>query len=64
MTIDGNGQVLDYAVPRPGKITPEQANNIGNLLLFTSFNPATWFGRPTSGKITVSFKRTRVVVRG
>ena len=63
LTIDEKGQVLDYALPH-GKVTVEQANNIANLMLFTSFTPATWFGQPTSGKITVTLVRTRVVVRG
>jgi hypothetical protein len=48
LTIGNDGHVADWAV-RQGQLTPEAAN----LILFSSFNPAMFFGRPTWGKILV-----------
>jgi len=55
--IDGQGRMVDYSVLQ-GQMTSE----IGNLLLFTTFNPATFFMQPTSGKIVI--RRSRIVVQG
>jgi hypothetical protein len=65
LTIDKNGQIADYSSAQ-GKVSREMIDNIGNMLLFTSFEPATTFGRPTSGKIRVTFKKGGeiYVVRG
>ena len=38
--------------------------NIANILFFSSFKPATLFGRPTSGKLVLSFRRSHIFVRG
>jgi hypothetical protein len=40
---------------------PEIENN---LVLFSRFAPATVFGRPTWGKVLVSFRRSQISVRG
>jgi hypothetical protein len=37
---------------------------IGNMILFTSFSPATAFGQPTAGRVWVSFRRSHIVVKG
>ena len=55
--IDGQGRMVDYSVLQ-GQMTSE----IGSLLLFTTFNPATFFMQPTSGKIVI--RRSRIVVQG
>jgi hypothetical protein len=39
-------------------------SEIGNMILFTSFTPATAFGQPTPGKLLLSFRRSKVVVKG
>jgi hypothetical protein len=44
----GHGHVADWAVLQ-GQLTPEAVN----LILFSSFNPAMFFGRPTWGKILI-----------
>jgi hypothetical protein len=48
---------------------PSLANNPGlkrlieRKLLFTEFTPATLFGRPTSGRMYISFQRQQVNVK-
>jgi len=63
LIIDERGRVTDYAIPQ-GKLSPEMVND----LLFYRFAPATAFGVPTWGRVTVTFRRiadgSRIVVRG
>jgi hypothetical protein len=55
--IDGQGHMVDYNVLQ-GQMTGE----IGNLLLFATFTPATMFLQPTSGKVVI--RRSQIVVKG
>jgi len=55
--IDGQGHMVDYNVVQ-GQMTGE----IGNLLLFSTFNPATMFMQPTRGKVVI--RRSQIVVKG
>lgn len=55
--IDGQGHMVDYNVLQ-GQMTGE----IGNLLLFATFTPATNFLQPTSGKVII--RRSAIVVKG
>ena len=50
--VDGQGRMVDYDVSQ-GQMTSE----IGNLLLFTTFTPATQFLRPTTGKVVIRLSR-------
>jgi hypothetical protein len=63
LTIDERGRVTDV-VSSQGKLTPEMEND----LLFYRFAPATAFGYPTWGRVTVTFRRSaggsHIVVRG
>jgi hypothetical protein len=45
--VDGQGRMVDYYVP-VGQMTGE----IGNMLLFTRFTPATKFLQPATGKLS------------
>lgn len=65
LTIDKNGQISDYSCGE-GKVSRQVMDNIGNSLLFSSFEPPTMFGMPFSGKIRVTFKKIgdHIVVRG
>jgi hypothetical protein len=65
LTIDKNGQITDYACP-DGNVSRQVMDNIGNSLLFSTFEPPTMFGLPFSGKIRVTFKKVgdHIVVRG
>jgi hypothetical protein len=53
--VDANGRVQGYRIVSasrdPASIIPE----LENTLIFTQFQPATAFGRPTSGKALLSF---------
>ena len=54
--VDGNGRMLDYTVPA-GQVwqnDPETRRCIENWLLCSQFTPATWFGRPTYGRVRIS----------
>ncbi len=55
--IDGQGRMVDYNV-QEGQMTSE----IGNMLLFTTFTPATNFLKPTTGKLVI--RVSRIVVKG
>lgn len=46
LTIDERGRVADYIVTS-GEMTPD----LGDMILRSRFNPATVFGRPTSGTL-------------
>jgi len=57
--IDQEGRVADYSVVA-GMLAPEDLRRLENQLLFTVFHPATLFGRPTAGKLVLSFRHVRV----
>jgi hypothetical protein len=50
LSIDDHGRVTDWTVTQ-GVITPE----VQNLILFSQFTPAMFFGKPTKGQIRVVF---------
>jgi len=58
--IDANGRVQDYRIisapEGAGSLRPE----IENMLIFTVFQPATAFGRPTNGRAILSFSKLTV----
>ena len=56
LTIDERGRVVDYNLTS-GKMTPE----LGSMILFSRFNPATYFGRPTSGKLVYRLSQNSVI---
>jgi hypothetical protein len=51
LTIDSNGKVIDFSPI--GVISPEQMQDIGNVVLYSTFKPATSFGQRVSGKVLV-----------
>jgi hypothetical protein len=58
--VGSNGRVEDYRVlsnPENPKDLPTQ---VKNMLIFTTFRPATFMGQPTSGTAVVSFSRINV----
>jgi Putative zinc-finger len=61
--IDPKGQATDYSVQR-GAITPAMQSELANMMFFSRFTPATWFGRPTNGRVLISFRSVHYVVRG
>lgn len=58
--VDSNGRVQDYRVlsnPEEAKDLPAQ---VKNMLIFTTFRPATYMGQPTSGRAVLSFSKISV----
>jgi len=58
--VDSNGRVQDYRVlsnPQQPKDLPSQVKNV---LIFTTFRPATFMGRPTAGTAVLSFSKISV----
>jgi hypothetical protein len=60
--VDGDGRAVDYAMADGGPIQPELRREIQSNLLFTQFTPATAYGRPTLGRMFLSFTRTTMNV--
>ena len=61
LSIDKDGRVVGIST-RNVKLTREEMNHLGRLVLFTKFNPATADGQPVSGKILL--KSFGINVRG
>jgi hypothetical protein len=59
VTIDRTGRVSDYSLPN-GKVSEDQLRQIGNLILFSTFRPATAYGQPVSGKILVALHHINI----
>ena len=59
LTVDKDGKVSDFEVPQ-GSGTPEEMLEIGNLVFYSSFSPATAFGQPVTGKILVSIHHINI----
>ena len=51
LTVDPRGNVREYSVTY-GKLTPDMVS----VILFSHFTPATFFGRPTWGKVQVALR--------
>jgi Putative zinc-finger len=49
LTIDENGNVRDWTMIR-GKMTQD----VKNMIVYSQFTPATYFGRPVQGKVQVA----------
>ena len=60
--VDRMGRVQDYRIlsepPQSEQLLPQ----VKNMLIFTTFRPATTLGRPTSGRAVLSF--SKISVRG
>jgi hypothetical protein len=53
LSIDKDGRVVGVSTHNV-KLTREEMNHLGRLVLFTKFNPATADGQPVSGKILLN----------
>jgi hypothetical protein len=64
LTVDASGAVSDFEVPTDGKNTraasPQEMKEIGNMVLFSTFTPATSFGQRVSGKIVVGSRHINI----
>ena len=59
VSVNEKGVVTDFRVPG-GKIDKAQMLQLGNLILYSTFTPATTDGRPTPGKLVVAFHHINV----
>jgi len=60
--VDASGRVLDYHILSDPKTSQDLLPQVKNMLIFTTFRPATALGRPTPGKAVLSF--SKISVRG
>ncbi|HZQ91715.1 MAG TPA: zf-HC2 domain-containing protein [Terriglobales bacterium] len=59
--VDPNGRVQDYRViSGESKDRDQVMQELKNTLIFTVFRPATAFGKPTSGRVVLSFSKVNV----
>ena len=58
--VDANGRVTDYKVLSGSDKTKDLTPELKNMLIFTTFKPATAFGQPTSGTAVLSFSNVQV----
>lgn len=60
--VDGEGRAVDYFVPDGVPVTEQLRRQIVSNLLWTQFTPATAYGRPTLGRMFLSFTHTKFEV--
>lgn len=59
LTVDPSGQVSDFTLPS-GEPSSDEMREIGNLVFYSTFIPATAFGQRVSGKIVVGINHITV----
>lgn len=59
LTVDAEGRVIDYVVPR-GVASAAELQEIGNLVLYSTFTPATSFGQRVAATFLVSINHVNV----
>jgi Putative zinc-finger len=57
--IDANGRVQDYRIIA-GSQSPKDIHELRNMLILTTFRPATWMGTPRPGTAILSFSKISV----
>ncbi len=60
--IDEQGRLINYSIVSGS--SSESRRSIENNLLFTIFTPATAFGKPITGTMRLSFRSSRIDVKG
>jgi hypothetical protein len=58
--VDSEGRVQDYRILSNPSDFQELLPQLKNMLIFTTFRPATSMGRPTSGRAVLSFSKISV----
>jgi len=58
--VDSHGRVQDYRILSDEGTSPDLLPQVKNMLIFTTFRPATAFGRPTVGRAILSFSKISV----
>ena len=57
--VDGQGRIVNFRV-LGGPHDPRALSELRHVLVFTEFDPATYFGKPTSGRTIINFRRISV----
>jgi hypothetical protein len=60
--IDAEGRAIGYTLPDGASASAADRRRIESNLLWTTFTPATAYGRPTLGKMFLSFTRTSMTI--
>ena len=55
-----DGRVLDYRILSAPEDAQTILSELKNTLIFTTFHPATAFGRPTASRVVLSFSKVQV----
>ncbi|HTK95374.1 MAG TPA: anti-sigma factor [Terriglobales bacterium] len=58
--VDANGRVEDYRILTEGVDTKALQPQLDSIMIFTLFQPARAFGRPTAGRAVISFSNVHV----
>ena len=58
--VDENGRVQDYRILSDSAHAKDLLPRVKNMLIFTTFQPATSMGRPTTGRAVLSFSKISV----
>jgi anti-sigma factor RsiW len=58
--VDANGRVQDYRIISGPADARGLEPHLNNIMIFTTFHPATTFGVPTSGRVVLSFAKINV----
>jgi len=65
LQLDDQGRIVNFTIVNAaGQQSEKLRHSIENSLLFTEFWPATTFGRGVAGTIRISFRNSRIDVRG
>ena len=58
--VGSDGRVLDYRILSAPEDAQPILPELKNVLLFTTFHPATAFGQPTASRVILSFSKVQV----
>jgi hypothetical protein len=58
--VDANGRVQDYRILSDQDKFKDLPHQVKNMLIFTTFRPATWMGSPRPGTAILSFSKISV----
>jgi hypothetical protein len=60
LTVDSMGHVTDYMMPHNNNPSSEELQEVGNLVMYSTFTPAMRLGRPISSKRLFSIRHISV----
>jgi hypothetical protein len=64
INVDENGRLVDYSIPNMEDKFHRMDRSIENQILFTQFTPATLLGQRMAGKVRITFRSSRIDVKG